>query len=400
MGQENICQFYIIVGDKDFKPLNKKDVYINATGVNDINLIRKDISDKYKEKMSMETPAVVSNKIIFLVPNNEFYGICDEIVNRLGIMYYETEFISEYISKNDKSQNMDNVKKVETELRENRNITASGSENIEVQKDTGIQNITTSNDKAYINSGLLSIDEQKRILLQEWQNDPYMYGKLVDLSKEEIDRMLIESVTSNMTAYRMESSREQNAYDEASNVAKDKAATEDGLYNSELRIVRNNVSDKNKYSVVEERGGQVQVVNPDVSNASINSGGISNDFGGRTEEGIIDENVQSRENLGEYYLDEEYNVYDNNGNIMGRVGQNGVWVDFNTNTLVVNGNLVGYVGDYKDMGKSSESLNKRNVRVKRKDENKRAAFVSFPVIMFVLSAMLLIGSVILLFVLK
>lgn len=398
MVQENICQFYIILGDKDFRPLNNRDVYINATGVMDFNLISAAIGREYRKKMGEETPVTVSNKIIFLVPNDEFYGICNEMVNRLGIMYYEIEFISEYKSKNDKSQNMGNVKKVETELKNDRNITASGSETIEVQKDTGIEKITINDDKAYVNSGMLSIDEQKFSLLQEWKKDPYMSSKLASLSPEEIDKMLMESVTMNLTTYRMESSREQNANDKVSGVAKDKAAKEDGLYNSELRIVRNNVSNSNKYSTVEENDGKTQIVNPNVSSSTINSGGISNDYGGRMEENITEEDIQMRENLGEYYLDEEYNIYDGEGNVLGKVGQNGVWVDYNTNTLVMNGKLVGYVGDYKNMGRGTEKKNK-NVRVKKKEENKSAAFVSLPVIMFVLSAMLLIGAMILLFVL-
>lgn len=400
MKQENTCQFYIIIGDKDFRPLNGRDVFINATGVMDFNLISAAIGREYRKKMVEENPVTVSNKIIFLVPNNRFYGICNEMVNKLGIMYYEIEFISEYKFKNDKSQNMDNVKKVETELKNEGNITASGSENIEVQKGIGSEKITISDNKAYVNSGLLSIDEQKFSLLQEWKKDPYMSSKLASLSAEEIDKMLIESVTKNLTTYRMESSREQNADDKAGEVAKEKAVMEDGLYNPELRIVRNNVSSPSKYSAVEVRSGNIQVVNPNVVGSTINSGGINNDFSNdRMAEGIMNEDIQVREDLGDYYLDDEGNVYSGDNTIIGKVGQNGIWVDHNTNTLVMNGRLMGYVDDYKNMGMSVEKNNK-HVRVRKKEEKMNAAFVSLPVIMFVLSAMLLVGSIILLFVLK
>lgn len=395
MIQENICQFYIIIGDKDFRPLNTKDAYINATGILDNNLIKKDIWEKFEEKKGKN----INSKIIFLIPSNDFKYRCEEIANALNIDY-EIKFISKYISENEKSQKLNNVKKVETELMNDKNITASGSENIEVQKDTGIQKITISDNKAYVNSEALSIDRQKYLLLQEWKKDPYISSKLVGLSSEEIDRMLMESVTMNLTSYRMESSREQNAYDKVGEVAKNKSSMEDGLYNSELRIVRNNVSNENKYSTVEESNGKTQIINHNVSSSIINSGGVINNFGGRTEEDIINKDMQARGDLGEYYLDEQYNIYNSEGNVIGRVGQNGIWVDSSTNTLVMNGRLVGYVGDYKDMGKSSDSLNKNNVRVKKKDENKSVAFVSLPGIMFILSAMLLVGSVILLFVLE
>lgn len=404
MVEDNNCQFYIIIGEKDFTPLNKKDVYINATGVNDINLISMAISREYKKKMSMETPAVVSNKIIFLVPSYEYDSVCKKIVNELGIMYYEIKNISEYIVKNRNEEEFEAVRQVESDLVDNKDITASGSKNIEIQNDTGRKNVTISDNNAYVNSGLLSIDEEKKILLQEWKNDPYMSARLSSLSPEEIDRMLVESVTKNLTAYRMESSREQNANDKVGEIAKDKAKEEDGLVNTELGIVRNNVSNSNQYSTVEQSGNNIYVVNPNVTSTTINTSGVSGNLSSNYsnwDANIVVNDEQEREVLGEFYFDDDYNVYDNNGEVIGKNGQDGVWMSYDSNTgvskLVVNGKVMGYIDHIKNM--NIKKTNK-HVLTKKKPEYKSAAFVSLPVIIFVLSAMLLIGSVILLFVLK
>lgn len=391
MKQKNICQFYIIIGDKEFRPINDGNVYINATGVMDINLINSAILRAFSKKNKENI--MVSNEIIFLIPSVEFMDRCQEIMTALNIRG-RIEFMELREQKE--------VNKVEDNLKKSNDITASGSKTIEISKNTGIEKVTISDRKAYVNSGSLSIDEQKFVLLQEWKKDPYMNRYLATLSSEEIDRKLMENVTKNLTSYRLESSREQLASDKVGKVAMDKATNEDGLVNAELGIVENNVSNSNQYSTVEQNGENVYVVNPNVTSATINSGGVSNNSNSNYsnwDANIVVNDEQEREILNEFYLDENYNVYDNSGTVIGKIGQNGLIIDYNNNTLMMNGKMMGNIGDYKDMGKG-KTVEKKNTRVLKKDENKSVGFVSLPVVMFVLSAMLLIGSVILLFVLE
>lgn len=332
----------------------------------------------------------VDIKVHFIAENESQRQIAERLYNNLG-----------FDNKNS------NINKVETELKHEQNYTASGSKTIEVERNTGIEKITINDNKAYVNSGILSIEEQKFALLQEWKKDPYMSQKMEEMSDVEIDRMLMESVTANLTTYKMESAREQLANDKVGKVAMDKAVNEDGLVNAQLGIVENNVRNSNQFSYVEQHGENLKVVNPNVVSSEINSGGISdisdssnNDSYNYIEPNINEVDEASREVVSEFYVDEEYNVYDNDGNCIGKVGQDGLLIDYNNNTLVKNGQSIGFIGSYEDMGKKNDnSRSKPNVRVLRKEENRSAAFISFPVIMFILSAMLLIASVVLLFVL-
>ena len=76
---------------------------------------------------------------------------------------------------------------------------------------------------------------------------------------------------------------------------------------------------------------------------------------------------------------------------------NGYELDYDKNCIIKYGNFEGYIGDYKDMGKGNVNVyEKPKVRTLEK-QDKSSGMVSFPVIVFILSALLLIGSVILLF---
>ena len=336
--------------------------------------------------------------IHFVVENEKQKQDAVVLGNNLGMAYDVVDM--------NKKQN-DSVNDIENNLKEERNFMASGSKTLEIQNDTGIKKVTVSGDNAYENNGILSIDFEKYILLQEWKKDPYMSSKMTSMSSVEIDRMLTDAVTSNLKAYKMEPAREQTASNKVEEVALNKALNEDGLVNANLGIVENNVSSSSQYSVVSQRGEDVRVVTPSVTSSNINSGGVSSNMvsGNNNyevmESSMENNNEQLREELNEFYVDDEYNVYDVYGTFFGKIGQDGLLIDYDSNSLMKNDHVIGYIGHYNDMGKNTQKSNKKqNVRVlKKRDENKSAAFVSISVIMFVLSALLLMGSVLLLFVL-
>lgn len=83
MEQGQVCQFYIILGEKEFRPPNDGNVYINATGVMDNRLIWESISRAFGKKNSERV--AVASKIIFLVPDMSFFDRCNEIMNTLRI---------------------------------------------------------------------------------------------------------------------------------------------------------------------------------------------------------------------------------------------------------------------------------------------------------------------------
>ena len=81
---DKVCQFYIILGNKDYQVKNDGNVYINATGVRDINLI-KDAIFKYYHKKSKEN-IKVSSRIIFLIPDSSLDAQCQMIIDQLHLI--------------------------------------------------------------------------------------------------------------------------------------------------------------------------------------------------------------------------------------------------------------------------------------------------------------------------
>ncbi|MBQ8682051.1 MAG: hypothetical protein IJ509_03990 [Bacilli bacterium] len=341
----------------------------------------------------------INVQLRFVIGNDNERKMAEALGNNLRIQYGIQD-----VRENVQENMNENVKVVEDKLKSNeQNFTASGSKTIETES----EKYTINNGIAYANNGTLSIEEEKALLLQKWQQDPFMSRRMNGLTAEEIDDLLTRTVTSNLKEYRMESAYEQVANDRVGEVAMDKARQEDGMVNAEIGIVQNNVSNINEYSAVEQRGENVQVVNISVTTSQINSGGVVGNVSGNNEsqdyaESSLDENEeQQREVINEFYVDDEYNVYNAKGDVLGKIGQEGYMINYEDNILTKNGQVLGYISDYKDMGKNNSNIySKPNVRtLKKKEEYKSAAFISLPVIMFILSALLLIGSVILLFVL-
>lgn len=84
VNMDKVCQFYIILGNKEYQGKNDGNVYINATGVRDINLI-KDAIFKYYHKKSKEN-IKVSNRIIFLIPDSSLDAQCQMIIDQLHLI--------------------------------------------------------------------------------------------------------------------------------------------------------------------------------------------------------------------------------------------------------------------------------------------------------------------------
>lgn len=79
----NICQFYIVIGDKDFVSPDNVNVYINATDVTDMKVIQDEIFRLYKEKA--KTGVSVGSEIIFLVGSISDSNKANEIIKRLRL---------------------------------------------------------------------------------------------------------------------------------------------------------------------------------------------------------------------------------------------------------------------------------------------------------------------------
>ena len=91
-----------------------------------------------------------------------------------------------------------------------------------------------------------------------------------------------------------------------------------------------------------------------------------------------------------YFLDEEYNVYDDNSNLVGKVGVNGLVIDGNNN-LVYNGNIVGLIGGNLADLDQSNNKDRGNVRTLRKNNN--AGFGQMMIVTLVLLCLTLFVAV-------
>lgn len=359
----------------------------------------------------------------FVVSNDEERQVAEAVAREAGIKY-DINVVNQMNNSQlnnqrrgaEEQKKEENVNKLEEDLKKNQvnqDVNAYGSKTIETNNNGVNKRITINGDMAYENSGMLSIEEEKFLLLQEWKNDPYKSAMIAGKTAEEIDRMLLETVTLGKKEHMMTSAVEQTAVDEASRVAMKKASLEDGKVNSELGIVENGVYNSNQYSAAERDGENVRMVNTSVTSTSINSGGVSSN----SSDGSVDDNYNqaemkeaeenSREEFDEnkvYYIDEEYNIFEVVGEdiiTIGMVGYNGYGYDAVNNVVTKDGKPQAYVGDIRDMdrGKSNTQSKPKVRTLQKKDNDDNKGFATLPVIMFIISALLLIGSVILLFVL-
>lgn len=333
-------------------------------------------------------------RIKFLISNNEQKEIIERVCHSLGVSY-EIE-----------NANLA-IKGMEEEMiKQAQNMRAGDGQMIEKYDNGQLKQITVQDGKAYENNGMLNTEEEKVSLLREWMKDPVKRDKLSRMSVEARDEWLTRTVLASRKEYRMESANEQIADDKVGELAMNKVSQEDGLVNTELGVVQNNVSNANQYSAVEQHGDNVQLVNPDVQHSYISSSGISSNTSSGNEvseshninTNVEDEQSRSIEDQ-VFYISPENVVYDSQDNQIGMLGQD-YGIDYNDNVLLKNGEKIGYIGDYKDMGQAQSNAHAKPVvrTLKKPELDKNAGMVSLPVIIFILSALLLIGSAILLFV--
>lgn len=345
----------------------------------------------------------INVQLHFLVENENQRQIAEALGKEIGLSY----------AVQDVDQNREQeVAKMEEQLKKNTDSSLNVNGNHMIEKnDNGIlKKITVHNGNVYENNGLLDSEEEKISLLREWMKDSFKAQELMKMSEAERNEMLTQAVLDNKKQYRLENVDKQSANDKVGEVAMNVANAENGLMNAELGIVQHTDSRANQYSAVEKNGDDVQVISPNVTqtHVSSNNGLLSNN----TVSGVSafryynDIGLEKKEEFDRevseqvFYIDEVGNILDNSGEAVGKVNYDGYRVNSEDNSLLRYDNFVGYIGNYKDMGKSISKDRAKVKRLVKSEENeKSAAFVSFPVVMFILSALLLIGSVLLLFVL-
>ena len=79
----NICQFYVIFGNRNFVPPTNNNVYIDANNIKDLKELQVKIIEAYKEKSKLGIK--VGSEIIFIIPNEKYRQKTEEIIKQLKV---------------------------------------------------------------------------------------------------------------------------------------------------------------------------------------------------------------------------------------------------------------------------------------------------------------------------
>lgn len=406
----NVNEIIIIFNNNNVVNVTNNQICISLNGINnslDIEKALKIFADNVN-KLGVNTNNI---KFIFVVSDQKTNTIANSLIQKYrlngeikNLTKNKENNINENKTPAENQQKIEEQKKVEQELE------AAGTiENITTNQNGISKNYTIVNgNKILDNNGTLSISELKAAKLKELQNDPLESLKIQAMTEQELDEYLTSLVTINKKENYLEHANTSSK----NTISAEEAYRRDGKYNEELGIIYG--GNRESKVAAEENG---QIVELETNKDRINSNGTTTEnygfnnvisFPSNNNVELHEEGVQEREVNKIYYIDNDNNIYDDNSQIIGRLGENGYIVDENNN-LNQNGQLVGQIGDINSMGKSTIERQETKVfkKVLKPDDtnyptpsNENAAFANLPIIMFIISLLLLIGSGIILLLMK
>ena len=433
INSSNINNVIVILNNSDNIRIKNNQICISLDGINNINDIKVILSIFSREIQKMGIDAKRA-RFIFIIDNDKQREDISVVVRDLGISaFFE---VSNNVKKgNVQEEAKKRIENLESEkLRDGKgkidSITVGDkkysvdSENKTIHADSG-------------NNGLLSDEEKEKILLEELMKDPKNRQMLSEMTAEELDKYLMDTINIGKKTSYMERATTVNSNDSPKEkVAMNVSHEKDGVVNRELGIGMVAPGNSDKYFALENgnNNNEYRVVSPSVSTSQMNSGNVSgNSTAGSVEENISNNDLEegndfnltkldvaSKRELDVYYVDSSGIIYNKDGNVIGQVGVSGYLVDENNNLTRYN-QVLGCIGDINDMGKSNvQDINndkvidmekakklvykperpKYNANNSTKNTEKSAAFVSLPVILFIISLVLLVASGIILFMIS
>ena len=433
INSSNINNVIVILNNSDNIRIKNNQICISLDGINNINDIKVILSIFSREiqKMGIDVTRI---RFIFIIDNDKQREDISVVVRDLGISAF-FEVNNNVKRDNVQEEAKKRIENLESEkLRDGKgkidSITVGDkkysvdSENKTIHADSG-------------NNGLLSDLEKKKMLLEELMKDPKNRQMLSEMTAEELDKYLMDTINRGKKTSYMERATTVSSNDSPKEkVAMDVSHKKDGVVNRELGIGMVAPGNSDKYFALENgnNNNEYRVVSPSVSTSQMNSGNVSgNSTAGSVEENISNNDLEegndfnltkldvaSKSELDVYYVDSSGIIYNKDGNAIGQVGVNGYLIDPNNN-LIKNNKVLGEIGDINDMGKSStKSIGNDNVIDFEKAKSKRrvykperprsgivntnneksAAFISLPIILFIISLVLLVVSGIILFMIR
>lgn len=180
---------------------------------------------------------------------------------------------------------------------------------------------------------------------------------------EEVSNIVLNYIADrdNLKRYMLGERNDVDSNDRVGSVVQN-VSTMDDKVNQELGIIKNDVKDRdtNGYQAVNVNGEEVNVseINPGMINASVSSNGkdnYSNSVDNQTY--FLEQNSEEYTN---FYLDDDSNLYDKDGNIICNINSDNEYsVDYVNNGVYYNGVMVGVLDDYRTMG-INQGIKKEN----------------------------------------
>lgn len=261
----------------------------------------------------------------------------------------------------------DNVKdeasKISEKLEEE--VKASGESDIIKVEDNNISKEYVVYGDDVFDNNINDLKSEKKSLLENMLKDPEVSKLISRLSSEELDKLLMERIIQNKKRYRLEKSdvaskKGKNVSDVAGHIA----YRNDGLYNSELGIVKNGVTSNDKYTSVERDDGNIRVVTPEITSMDVSNTTNSYEESMGIDKFVIDKD-KNRQIIDDknYYYDDDGNVYDENSNFVGKIGSNGYTFNYENNSLLKDNQMLGYLDHIRNV--KSENISEKSAYTKR-----------------------------------
>lgn len=270
------------------------------------------------------------------------------------------------------------------------------------------EKLSTTASSVNTSASQLNIEELKTKKLQEIMKDPRLMSQLTAMSKEQREKWLTDAVLKNQPNNdpKIVSNNPDNPLNQTPIIPTEPTSTQ----NSKMEIPQTQTSNVNISSTSKEQDNN----SPMVSSTIIASAQQTNNTyqtpvfrGNQTFPSTHinkDQTLETKEESKSVFYINNNEIYDHLNNFIGKIGLEGYVVNEN-NELIQNGRVLGVVGDASANKKYNESDKiKPMVKTLKKPERtyettKSSAFISLPVIIFIFSAILLITSFVLLFVL-
>ena len=381
----NINEVIVIFNNKNVIGINDNQICISLHGIKNIN-DQKQCLKIFCEQLRGMGLDVKTIRFKFVIADKREEELVNNIITSLGLNGSVLNFdvANKNINSNDELRTKEDKieKKIEDKFKKDREITGSSNMSNIVKYDNSVRK---DKNTAYdMSKSTLSMAEAMKAKYEELMKDPLESEKLFSMTDEEVIKYVSNLVTMDNKKYYMDNDSKSNKdnMNKTERATVDVASKYNGVSNTELGIAGNDFRySEHKFSAVEENNDDVRVVSPDSSSVGMNdSKTVTTSY---SEDDSMSNNVSTIKDSGDFNEEERKESSLKNLPLQNTV----TFHPSNSNTYSI--------------GSKSKTKVRKLVKPRNNDVGeKSAAFISLPVIIFIISLLLLIGSGIIWFITK